>query len=85
MCLTGVTLRIARDNVRGHLPDALDRDHRGHGYGRAICVAAAAALQELGSSSAIVRTPSSDVGAVATYRSAGFQQLPAVRDRRRDT
>jgi hypothetical protein len=47
----------------------------------AISVAAAAALRELGSSRAIVCTPSSNVAAVATYRSAGFQQLPEVRDR----
>jgi ribosomal protein S18 acetylase RimI-like enzyme len=66
------------------------RDHRGHGYGYgygygyAITVAAAAALQELGSSSAIVCTPSFNVGAVATYKPAGFQQLPEVRDRYRD-
>jgi ribosomal protein S18 acetylase RimI-like enzyme len=60
------------------------REHRGHGYGKAITVAAAAALQELGSSSAIVCTPSFNVGAVATYKSAGFQQLPEVRDRYRD-
>jgi ribosomal protein S18 acetylase RimI-like enzyme len=65
-------------------PMGVHRDHRGHGYGKAITVAAAAALQELGSSSAIVCTPSSNVGAVATYKSAGFQQLPEVRDRRRD-
>jgi ribosomal protein S18 acetylase RimI-like enzyme len=65
-------------------PMGVDRDHRGHGYGKAITVAAAAALQELGSSSAIVCTPSANAGAVATYRSAGFQQRPEVRDRRRD-
>lgn len=65
-------------------PMGVHRDHRGHGYGRAITVAAAAALQELGSSSAIVYTPSSNVGAVATYRSAGFQQRPEIRDRCRD-
>jgi ribosomal protein S18 acetylase RimI-like enzyme len=59
------------------------RDHRGRGYGRAITSAAAAALRRLGSSSAIVCTASSNVGAVATYRSAGFQQLPEVRDLRR--
>jgi ribosomal protein S18 acetylase RimI-like enzyme len=56
------------------------RDHRGLGYGTAITVAAAAALRELGSSSAVVCTTSSNVGAVATYRSAGFQQLPERRD-----
>lgn len=57
--------------------------HRGHGYGRAITVAAAATLQELGSSSATVCTPSSNIGAIATYTSAGFQQLPQRRDRSR--
>lgn len=57
-------------------PMGTHRDHRGHGYGRAISVAAAAALQELGSSSAIVCTPSANVGAVATYRSAGFEVGP---------
>ncbi|MEI5101778.1 GNAT family N-acetyltransferase [Streptomyces sp. PmtG] len=61
-------------------PMGVHRDHRGHGYGKAITVAAAAALQELGSSSAMVCTPSSNVGAVATYESAGFQRLPEVRD-----
>ncbi|MEV4331889.1 GNAT family N-acetyltransferase [Streptomyces sp. NPDC049597] len=65
-------------------PMGVDREHRGHGYGKAITVAAAASLQELGSSSAIVCTPSSNVGAVATYRAAGFTPLPEVRDRRRD-
>ncbi len=65
-------------------PMGVHREHRGHGYGQAITVAAAAALQELGSSSAIVCTPSSNVGAVAAYKSAGFQQLPEIRDRRRD-
>ena len=65
-------------------PMGVHRQHRGHGYGKAVTVAAAAALQELGSSSAIVCTPSSNVGGVATYRSAGFQELPEVRDRRRD-
>lgn len=65
-------------------PMGVHREHRGHGYGTAISVAAAAALRELGSSSAIVCTASSNVGAVATYKSAGFQQRPEVSDRRRD-
>lgn len=65
-------------------PMGVHRKHRGHGYGKAISVAAAAALQELGSSSAIVCTPSSNAGAVATYESAGFRQLAEVRDRYRD-
>jgi len=65
-------------------PMGVHREHRGHGYGKAITVAAAAALQDLGSSSAIVCTPSLNVGAVATYKSAGFQQLPEIRDQCRD-
>jgi hypothetical protein len=54
-------------------------EHRRHGYGKAISFDAAAALQELRSSGAIVCTPSSNVGAVATYESAGFLQLPEIR------
>ncbi|MFG3115517.1 GNAT family N-acetyltransferase [Streptomyces sp. NPDC048197] len=65
-------------------PMGVHRDHRRRGYGEAITVAAAATLRELGSSSAIVCTPSSNVGAVATYKSAGFRQCPEVRDRYRD-
>ncbi|GAA3424248.1 hypothetical protein GCM10018953_14310 [Streptosporangium nondiastaticum] len=65
-------------------PMGVHREHRGRGYGTAITVAAAAALRELGSSSAVVCTPSSNVGAVATYASGGFQRLPEVRDKHRD-
>jgi ribosomal protein S18 acetylase RimI-like enzyme len=65
-------------------PMGVHRDHRGHGHGKAISVAAAAALQELGSSSALVCTPSVNVGAVATYKSAGFRRLPERRDQRRN-
>ena len=64
-------------------PMGVHREHRGHGYGKAITIAAAAALQDLGSSSAMVCTPSSNLGAVATSKAAGFQQLPEVRDRHR--
>ncbi|MGI5197803.1 GNAT family N-acetyltransferase [Streptomyces sp. CA-288835] len=65
-------------------PMGVHREHRGHGYGEAITVAATAALQDLGSSSAIVCTPSHNAGAVATYKSAGFRQLPEIRDLHRD-
>lgn len=65
-------------------PMGVHRDHRGHGYGKAITLAAAAALRELGSSSAIVCTPSANAGGVATYKAAGFQQLPERRDYCRD-
>jgi GNAT superfamily N-acetyltransferase len=64
-------------------PVGVHRDHRGHGHGRAITLAAAAALAELGASSAIVCTPSSNLAAVATYASAGFRAWPEVCDLRR--
>lgn len=61
-------------------PMGVHRDHRGQGFGRAITVAAAATLRELGSSAAVVCTPASNVGGVATYVSAGFRRLPDVAD-----
>jgi GNAT superfamily N-acetyltransferase len=64
-------------------PMGVHADHRGHGHGRAICLAAAAGLRALGSSRALVCTPSARTGAVATYRSAGFQPLPERLDRTR--
>jgi ribosomal protein S18 acetylase RimI-like enzyme len=64
-------------------PMGVHRDHRGRGHGRAICLAAAVALKEMGSSHAFVSTPSSNVGAVATYRAAGYKEKPRVRDLRR--
>ena len=65
-------------------PIGVHAEHRGRGHGRAITLAAAAALREMGSSSAVVCTPSANVGALAAYRSAGFEQLPEARDLRRD-
>jgi GNAT superfamily N-acetyltransferase len=62
-------------------PLGVHPEHRGLGFGRTISVAAAAVLQELGSSSAVVCTPSANVGAVATYESAGFVPGPERRDR----
>ena len=64
-------------------PLGVHAEHRGHGYGTAISVAAAGALQQLGASSAMVCTPSSNVRAVDTYTSAGFQKMPERRDRSR--
>ncbi|WP_405674549.1 GNAT family N-acetyltransferase [Streptomyces sp. NBC_01511] len=64
-------------------PMGVHREHRRQGYGEAVTVAAAAALQELGSSSAIVCAPTSNAGAVATYQSAGFLRCPEVRDQYR--
>ena len=64
-------------------PVGVHQDHRRLGYGAAISLAAAAALRDLGSSSAVVCTPSSNVGAVATYVAAGFEPFPEERDLRR--
>jgi GNAT superfamily N-acetyltransferase len=58
-------------------------DHRGHGYGTAISLAAAAALRELGASAATVATHTSNVGAVATYEAAGFVPVAQRHDRHR--
>ncbi|MFF1711951.1 GNAT family N-acetyltransferase [Streptomyces sp. NPDC058268] len=54
-------------------PMGVHADHRGHGYGTAISVAAAAALREMGASSALVSAESSNTAAVATYKAAGYQ------------
>jgi ribosomal protein S18 acetylase RimI-like enzyme len=62
-------------------PMGVHADHRGRGYGRAITVAGAAALREMGSSSARVCPLSSNVGGVATYKAAGFAARPEIADR----
>ena len=64
-------------------PVGVHAEHRGHGYGRMIAAAAAVALRKLGSSSAEVCTPTALVSAVATYRSAGFTELPQRLDQHR--
>jgi GNAT superfamily N-acetyltransferase len=61
-------------------PMGVHRDHRGHGYGIVITVAAATALRDMGSSSAIVCAESSNVGAVSTYAAAGFTAHEQVAD-----
>lgn len=64
-------------------PMGVHPEHRRRGHGRAITLAAAAALREMGSSSAIVCTPSANAVAVTTYASAGFELFPEARDLRR--
>lgn len=79
-----VTVWAGRSGEPGELePMGVHRNHLGRGHGRAICLAAAAALKEMGCSHAFVSTPSSNVGAVATYRAAGYEEKPQVRDLRR--
>ena len=61
-------------------PLGVDQVYRGKGYGQAITLAAAKALQDMGASSATVCTESSNIGEVNTYKSAGFKELPDIRD-----
>jgi GNAT superfamily N-acetyltransferase len=85
VAVAGVTVWSAGPGKPGLLePMGVHAEHRGRGYGTAICVAAAAELRKLGSSSALVCTPSARAAAVATYKSADFQQLPERLDRTRD-
>lgn len=62
-------------------PMGVHADHRGRGYGRAITLAGAAALQQMGASSVRVCTPSSNTGGIATYKAAGFVPQPEIGDR----
>jgi predicted N-acetyltransferase YhbS len=79
--VAAVTVWSAGEGKPGLIePMGVHRQHRGHGYGEAITVAAARALQEMGASSAVVCTPGFNVGAIATYKAAGFEQLPEKRD-----
>ena len=64
-------------------PLGVHADHRRRGYGTAVCLAAAAHLRKIGSSSVLVCTPSSLRSAVDTYERAGFQRLPERLDRSR--
>ena len=61
-------------------PMGVHRAHRGHGHGRAITLAAALCLQQLGSSTAVVCAESANKGATATYMAAGFKPFPVVAD-----
>jgi GNAT superfamily N-acetyltransferase len=86
VAVAGVTVWSAGLGKPGLIePLGVHADHRGRGYAKAICVAAAGKLKELGSSSALVCTPSGLSSAVATYKSAGFRPLPERLDRTRDS
>ncbi|WP_211841626.1 GNAT family N-acetyltransferase [Rudaeicoccus suwonensis] len=79
--VAATTVWSAGEGRRGLIePLGAHPDHRGRGYGRRITQAAAAALQELGSSSVAVCTPTANVGGVAAYVSAGFTRLAGVTD-----
>ena len=84
VAVAGVTVWSAGPGRPGLLePVGVHADHRGRGFGAAICVAAAAELRSMGSSSAMVCTPSANTAAVSTYTSAGYQPLAERLDRTR--
>ena len=83
--VAGITVWSAGPGRPGLIePLGTHADHRGHGHATAICVAAAAELQAMGSSSAMVCTEGDRTSAIATYRAAGYEQLPDRLDRTRD-
>lgn len=61
-------------------PMGVHKDHHGRGYGVAITLAGARALQQAGSSSAVVVAEGSNDGALATYVAAGFVPSTPVTD-----
>ncbi|WP_309132068.1 GNAT family N-acetyltransferase [Brevibacterium sp.] len=61
-------------------PMGVHRDHHGHGYGAAITLAGARALQQHGASAAVVVAENSNAGALATYLAAGFTASEPVAD-----
>lgn len=64
-------------------PLGAHRDHRGHGHGRAITLAAAARLRAMGACGVVVATPAANERGVAAYASAGFVPDEPVPDLRR--
>jgi len=85
VAVAGVTAWSAGRGKPGLIePLGVHADHRRAGHARSMCLAAAAALKELGSSSVLVCTESARIAAVATYESAGFERLPERLDRARN-
>lgn len=79
--VAGVTVWSAGEGRPGIVePMGVHQDHRRRGHGVAITTAAAAALRDLGASSALVGTPSVNVAAVDAYSAAGFDAAAEVAD-----
>ncbi|NIK60284.1 GNAT family N-acetyltransferase [Kribbella shirazensis] len=83
--VAAATVWSAGEGRPGYIePMGVHRLHRGRGYGTAMVLACARALQELGSSSIYTVTPATNVGAIATYQAAGMQALDEIRAQYRD-
>ncbi|MGO1173238.1 MAG: GNAT family N-acetyltransferase [Actinomycetaceae bacterium] len=55
-------------------------EHRGRGHGRAITLACAATLRDMGASSVLVKTEGHNAAGIAAYRSAGLVPDPPAPD-----
>ncbi|TDW23108.1 acetyltransferase (GNAT) family protein [Kribbella kalugense] len=83
--VAAATVWSAGEGRPGYIePMGVHRMHRGRGYGTAMVLACARALQEMGASSVYTCTPAFNVGAVATYQAAGLQPLPEIRAQNRE-
>ncbi|MFD3406923.1 GNAT family N-acetyltransferase [Kribbella sp. NPDC058693] len=83
--VAAATVWSAGEGRPGYIePMGVHRLHRGRGYGTAMVLACARALQELGASSIYTCTPASNDGAVATYQAAGLEPLPEIRAQNRN-
>ncbi|MEU6857797.1 GNAT family N-acetyltransferase [Glycomyces sp. NPDC046736] len=61
-------------------PVGVHQAHQGKGHGKAIAIAGAHALREMGASAATVCAEGSNQAALATYKSAGYVPGPEVTD-----
>ncbi|TDW76014.1 acetyltransferase (GNAT) family protein [Kribbella pratensis] len=83
--VAAATVWSAGEGRPGYIePMGVHRLHRGRGYGTAMVLACARALQELGASSVYTCTPASNDGAIATYHAAGLEPQPEIRAQNRN-
>ena len=83
--VAAATVWSAGEGRPGYIePMGVHRLHRGRGYGTAMVLACARALQELGASSVYTCTPASNDGAIATYQAAGLEPQPEIRAQNRN-
>jgi GNAT superfamily N-acetyltransferase len=83
--VAAATVWSAGEGKPGYIePMGVHRLHRGRGYGTAIVLGAAKALQEMGASSVYTCTPAFNVGAIATYQSAGLEPQAEMRAQYRE-
>ncbi|TCC05253.1 GNAT family N-acetyltransferase [Kribbella soli] len=83
--VAAATVWSAGEGRPGYIePMGVHRLHRGRGYGTAMVLGCARALQEMGASSVYTVTPVTNVGAVETYRAAGLEPQDEIRSQFRE-